>query len=145
MELARDVLVLNGLIALLLGFACGAPLGSAINRARPEEIVRAWRVAHSSLVSGGVMLLAIASAVAHLALPRAVLLAAAGALAASMYAFAYALIAGARNGHRGLEDKGGTAARTIYWSNLGGIALSTGSVTVFACGAWVTLWRSVSP
>src|SRR4051812_424474 len=46
-------LLFHGAVVLLIGFACGAPMGRSIVRGRPEAVVRAWRVAHSSLVAGG--------------------------------------------------------------------------------------------
>jgi hypothetical protein len=53
-------LIFHGAVVLLIGLLCGAPLGSAVVRAKSEEIVRGWRVAHSSLVMGGILLLAVA-------------------------------------------------------------------------------------
>lgn len=59
-------LILHGGVILLVGLLCGAPLGSAVVRGKPEETIRAWRVAHSSLVMGGILLLALAGIVAQL-------------------------------------------------------------------------------
>src|SRR5207248_1591905 len=59
-------LVLHGGIVLLIGLLCGAPLGSAVVRGKGEEAVRAWRVAHTSLVTGGILLLAVAAIAADL-------------------------------------------------------------------------------
>jgi hypothetical protein len=41
-------LIFHGAVILLVGLLCGAPLGSAVVRGKPEETVRAWRVAHSN-------------------------------------------------------------------------------------------------
>ena len=49
-------LILHGGIVLLLGYLSGAGLGSAVNRGKSEATLRAWRVAHSGIVMGGVLL-----------------------------------------------------------------------------------------
>src|SRR3970282_230745 len=61
-------LIFHGAVVLLVGLLCGAPMGRSIVRGRPESVVRAWRVAHTSLVLGGVLLLALGGIVTYLAL-----------------------------------------------------------------------------
>src|SRR5258705_11224117 len=84
-------LILHGAVVLLIGFACGAPMGRSIVRGRPEAVVRAWRVAHSSLVAGGVMLLAGAGVTAHLKLAGCGLSLMPMSFIASSFTFALAL------------------------------------------------------
>src|SRR5687768_4129037 len=52
-------LILHGGVILLLGLLSGVPFGRAIVHVKSEAAVRAWRVAHSGLSMGGVLLLAL--------------------------------------------------------------------------------------
>ncbi len=56
-------LLLHGGIILLAGLLCGIPLGRAIVRGSPDGSIRAWRVAHSGLSMGAVLLVAVAGVV----------------------------------------------------------------------------------
>ena len=60
MKRAQRQILLHGLIVLLVGALCGVPYGQALTKGWGEEAVRAWRLAHFSLVFGGVWLLAVA-------------------------------------------------------------------------------------
>jgi hypothetical protein len=57
-------LILHGSIVLLVGLLSGAGFGTAIVRGKSEAAARAWRVAHSGLLMGGVLLLALAGSAA---------------------------------------------------------------------------------
>jgi hypothetical protein len=138
-SLSSAVLCLTGLVVLFLGLLTGAPLGSAINQSKSEEQVRAWRVAHSSLVNGGVMVLAIAVVLPHLGLSGGLQLFAAALLCASVSAFSFALIAGAWRGHRGLQKGEGAMANAIYAANMLGAALSLAATLLLIYGAAVAL------
>ena len=127
-------LVANGFIGLLIGFFCGRPLARSINK-EDAEAIRAWRVAHSSLVSGGVMLLAIAGTWSHLSLGVTLQWTTSIVLALSLHAFAYALVVGAWKGYRGLGAESDALGRSIYASNLAGAALSTVGLLVATWGA----------
>jgi len=61
-------LILHGGVILLLGLLSGVPFGRAIVHGKYEAAVRAWRVAHSGLSMGGVLLLALARVVPQLQL-----------------------------------------------------------------------------
>ena len=126
-------LVLHGAVILLIGFACGAPMGRSIVRGRPEATVRAWRVAHSSLVAGGVMLLAIAGAVTYLQLSGWALSLLVVSFIGSGYAFAVALPLGAHYGCRGLTAEPPLLNRIVYTGNILG-------VVGFFIGALVLVW-----
>jgi len=126
-------LVLHGAVILLIGFACGAPMGRSIVRGRPEATVRAWRVAHSSLVAGGIMSLAIACVVTYLQLSDWALSLLAVAFIGSSYAFAVALPLGAHFGFRGLTNEPPLLNRIVYVGNILG-------VVGFFVGALVLVW-----
>jgi hypothetical protein len=132
-------LLLHGAVILLIGFACGAPMGRAIVRRRSEAVVRAWRVAHSGLVIGGIMLLALAGVTAHLKLAGWALSLMAIVFIASSYAFAVALPLGAHYGFRGLESRPPLLNRTVYLGNILGAAGSLIGGLVLIWGAYAAL------
>jgi hypothetical protein len=144
MNLAASLLVLDGLIVLLIGFWCGQPLRRAINAGASEQQVAAWRVAHSSLVSGGVMLLAIAAVLGQLSLSRSWQMAVAILMSISLYAFSYALTVGARTGHRGLVPQGAKPARRLYLANVMGAILSTGGLGILMVGAALSVAKGLA-
>lgn len=113
-------LVLHGAVILLIGLLCGAPLGSAIVRRKSEETVRAWRVAHTSLVAGGMLLLVVAATVNRLMMDLWSMLAMVCAFIAGGYAFALSLPLAAWSGHRGLVPAAPFLNRVIYLANMAG-------------------------
>jgi hypothetical protein len=133
-------LILHGAVVLLIGFACGAPMGRSIVRGRPEAVVRAWRVAHSSLVAGGVMLLAVASVTAHLKLAGWALSLMTISFIASSYAFALALPLGAHYGFRGLEPQPPLLNKTVYLGNILGVAGFFIGGLALVWGAYAAIW-----
>jgi hypothetical protein len=138
-DLAGSLLAFSGFATLLIGLLCGRPLVIAINRNRGEDKIRAWRVAHSSLIMGGIMLLVIALVLPKLALSSGWQLVVSILLSASIAAFDYALVFGAANGYRGLRKDGGGAAASVYYANLWGAYLSVASVVLLVYGASVSL------
>ena len=132
-------LILHGGMILLAGLLCGAPLGSAVVRGKPEETIRAWRVAHSSLVMGGILLLAVAGIVAQLQLSAWALGLMVWAFVASSYGFAVVLPLGAHYGHRGLTSDPPLLNRVIYFGNtIGAMGLLVGTI-VLLWGAYAAL------
>jgi hypothetical protein len=132
-------LVLHGAIILLIGFACGAPMGSSIVRRKAEDIVRAWRVAHSSLVMGGILLLALAGVVEHLRLGGWAHSLLAACFIVSGYAFAVVLPLGAHYGVRGLTSQAPGLNRIVYAGNLIGIAGMFIGALLLIWGAYAAL------
>lgn len=132
-------LIFHGGVILLLGLLCGAPLGSAIVRKKAEETVRAWRVAHSSLVMGGVLLLALAGILSNLELSAFALALLVWAVVASSYAFAVVLPLGALYGQRGLTSAPPLLNRLLYFGNIvGAEGLLLGTV-ILLWGAYAAL------
>jgi len=144
MGVSQSLLSSSGFLILLIGFLCGAPLGSAINKNYDKERIRAWRVAHSSLVGGGVMLLAIAPNLSRVALPSNLTALASGLLCASVLAFTFALTFGAWKGHRGTARGAGLGATFTYVGNMTGVVLSLISMLMLVYGAGVHLLRAFS-
>jgi len=132
-------LVFHGAVILFIGFLCGAPLGSAIVRKKPEETVRAWRVAHTSLVAGGMLLLVVAAIIDRLMMGAWSMVAMVSALVSGGYAFVISLPLAAWSGQRGLTPSAPITNRVIYAGNLfGALALLVGGVLLVS-GAYAAL------
>jgi hypothetical protein len=135
-------LILHGGIILLVGLLSGIPFGRAVVHGKPEATVRGWRVAHSGITLGGVLLLALSSAVPHLQLSisaRALLV---WAFIASSYGFAVALPLGAHYGHRGLSYVPPFLNRMVYLGNIIGVAGSLVGAFILLWGAYAALYGS---
>jgi hypothetical protein len=132
-------LIFHGSLILLVGLLCGAPFGRAIVRRKSEATVQAWRVAHSSLTAGGVLLLALAAVVPHLLLSPFAMGAMVWAFVASAYAFAAALPLGAHYGHRGLTSGPPNLNRVVYFGNVLGAVGSLAGAVVLLWGAYAAL------
>jgi hypothetical protein len=121
-------LILHGAVVLLIGLLCGAPLGSAVVHGKSEETVRAWRVAHSSLVMGGILLLAVAGIADRLSLGALGQQMLVWPLVISSYGFAVVLPVAAHYGHRGLAPAPPFLNRALYVGNMlgaGGLIIGT--------------------
>ena len=127
-------LIFHGSIALMVGLLSGVPMGRAIvTRADPSKVT-AWRVAHSGLVMGAVMLFAVAANVPRLHLSPLWTAVMAWSFIASTYGFIVALPYGAYVGERGLRNTAGKG-KIVYLGNMvgaigslvGGIILVVGS------------------
>ena len=132
-------LILHGAIVLLVGLLCGAPLGSAVVQAKSEERIRGWRVAHSSLVMGGILLLAVAGIADHLRLGAFARHLLVWPLVVSSYGFAVVLPLAAHYGHRGLTPAGPFLNRAIYVGNMIGAARLIIGTIVLLWGAYGSL------
>jgi len=118
------LLLLSGSMALLIGLLAGYPYGKAITSQAPEAIVRAWRLAHSSLALGGTTSLATGAVLPWLHVAgweRPVI---AWSFVLSSLAFSIALPYGAWKGHRGLVAEGPFDNWVVYGGNVVG-ALSS--------------------
>ena len=132
-------LILHGAIVLLVGLLTGAGLGSAIGRGKSEATVYAWRVAHSGIVMGGLLLLALAPGRAPSPPRRSALAALVWSFVASSYAFAVVLPLGAHYGHRGLSPAPPFMNRVVYAGNMIGAAGSLVGTLLLVWGAFAAL------
>jgi hypothetical protein len=132
-------LILHGGIVLLVGLLSGAGFGSAVVRGRSEAAVRAWRVAHSGIVMGGVLLLALAPVVPHLRLGAPALALLVWSFVVSAYAFAVVLPLGAHYGQRGLSSGPPILNQLVYAGNIVGAAGSLVGALLLVWGAWAAL------
>jgi hypothetical protein len=135
MKRAQRQILFHGLIVVLVGLLCGVPYGRAITQGWGEEAVRGWRLAHFSLVFGGVWLLVVA-AVSHLLVLSlrgiAILV---GSVVTSGYAFTVALVVGAIGGVRGLEATGSALNFVAFAGNIVASIASLAWIVVSLVGA----------
>lgn len=110
-------LAFHALIVLLGGLLSGIPMGQAINREDGEDRVRAWRVAHSGLCMGGLMLLIFAMMLTQLEVGSWLRLLILGASLCAGYGFLLALPYGAAKGARGTQGGGSRENRLVYLGN----------------------------
>ena len=128
-------LLFHGAIVLLIGQLSGMPYGSAITKKKSEEIVRAWRVAHSGLSMGGTTMIAFAAVLNLLDTSAIALSILVWSSIISGYGFSVALPYGAWVGHRGLAVGKTIENKIVY---LGNILGATGSLVstlalIFCC------------
>jgi hypothetical protein len=118
-------ILFHGAIVLMIGLLAGIPMGEAITEAWGDDVVRAWRVAHVGVVTGGLMLIALAPALRLATLSDRQASWLVIAFIASAYGGAVALPLGATFGARGLEP-GHTLINTLVF--LANAALALGSL-----------------
>ena len=104
----RAVLLIafHGVLLVVLGMLVGLPFANAITSHSGPEAERAWRVAHTSLITAGTLYIAVAAIAHHLVVSNAGAAFVTWSLAVSAYAFAFAFIVGPIVGARGLEPTG---------------------------------------
>ena len=135
MKRAQRQVLFHGLIVLLVGILCGVPYGQALTHGWGEEAVRGWRLAHFSLVFGGVWLLAVAAVSHLLVLSRRGITILVCSVVTSGYAFMLALIVGASGGVRGLEATGPVLNLVAFVGNVVASVASLVWVVVSIVGA----------
>jgi hypothetical protein len=94
------------------------PYGRAITQGWGEEAVRGWRLAHFSLVVGGIWLMVVAASSHLLVLsPRNIALLQ-YSVVTSGYGFTVALVVGAAGGVRGLDASGSMLNVVAFCGNI---------------------------
>jgi hypothetical protein len=134
-------LVFHGFLLVLLGMLVGFPFQQAIVSHAGPEVERAWRVAHTSLVSGGVLYLALAAVAHHLILSRRAAAFAVGSLVFAAYAFALGFVVGPAIGARGLEPVGPPLHVAIFAVLAVALLLALAAHVVLLWGAFKA-WRA---
>ena len=95
-------LLIHGSIVLLFGLLSGIPFWIAIIRGQSEKNIRAWRVAHATLIACGFLLLVIGLIRPYFTLSPELLTVLRWALITSGYSFTVALVLGAGMSRRAL-------------------------------------------
>ena len=135
-------LVFHGLLLVVLGMIVGVPFREAITDDWSPDTVRAWRVAHTSLVGGGTLYLGLAAVGHHLALSRRMAVFAVGSLVFAAWAFAFGFIVGPMVGARGLEPVGPPLHVAIFAVFALGLLVAFIALGVLLWGAFVSMSRA---
>src|SRR5262245_59210012 len=96
----------HGVLLIVLGMLVGFPFALSITGDAGPDAQRAWRVAHTSLMTVGTLYIAIAAVAQHLVLSARAAGFVRSALVLSTYGFAIAFVIGPAFGARGLEPTG---------------------------------------
>ncbi len=98
-------LLFNGLVVMFAGLIVGWPMRRAIVGHQPAGVCRAWRVAHVTFITQGLLMIAVALALRSLALERTGVWVAVWSLVVGGYGFVFAMTVGAWSGLRALSPK----------------------------------------
>ena len=132
-------LFFHGALILFIGLLAGVPYARAIIQEKSEFVINAWRVAHSAISVGAILLLALAPGLTLLDINSTVKWAITVLLILSAYAFALALIISPIVGHRGIAI-GDTAPRKVmYYSNIFAVYASISGAALLLIAAWLAL------
>jgi hypothetical protein len=141
MDIQSKYLAFNGAIVLLIGLLCGFPFGVAINK-KDEELIRAWKLAHGSLVLGGTLSLAIAGCMNSIAFGEIYKLTVSTSFIASGYFFSIALLLEPIWRVRGLKWSKRSEVKeknnfVFVCNSLGSLTSLTGTIGLII-GIWTT-------
>jgi hypothetical protein len=138
------LLVFHGVLLVVLGMLVGIPFREAILSGWGEDAQRAWRVAHTSLVGGGALYLALAAVAQHLVLgPRAAAFVA-GSLVFAAWTFVIGFVVGPAVGARGLEPVGPALHLVVFAAFAAGLLLAFLALGTVLWGSFVALRRAGS-
>jgi len=138
-EMQTKYLLFNGSIVLLVGLLSGVPMGVAIIQKKGESTIHAWRVAHSTLIMDGLMMIILGFVAPDLPLSKFAISIFVWALMISGYGFIFALTMGASIGHRGLTPTPYGINTALYGCHIIGALGSLIGVVIFIFGFCKTL------
>ena len=139
MEEPSRQLLFHGAIILLLALLAGIPYGRAILKKKADSLVFAWRIAHSALAMGAILMFSLTAVLSQLNVGLEIMWLIAVLFIVSGYAFSFALYLGPIVGHRGLAYRGPLSARLVYFGNAAGALTSLLGTLVLLYAAWKTL------
>jgi len=132
-------LIFHGAVVLVYALLCGAPYGRAINQGATTRKIEAWRLAHSSLAIGAILMLVVAVVLPLLAVGEPVKWFIALSFIVSSYAFCVSLTLGLLLGYRGLSSEGPLSAKLVYFGNIVGAGGALLGAVGLLYGSFVSL------
>lgn len=131
MNTASHQLAFHGAIILLYGLLTGIPYGRSVVRKATDHIVHAWRLIHSALSIGAVLMFSIAALLPAFNVSDPIKQLIALSLIATAYFLGIAMTLGALTGERGLSSRGSSRGKAVYAFNaLGAFASLIGAVAL---------------
>src|ERR1700716_1490579 len=101
MDIQARYLVFNSALVLVAGLLVGVPYGRAVHRNAPDQVIKAWRLAHDTLTVGPILGLALAAVLSSLSVSGSTKSWLAWTWAVSNYGFCFSLPLAAMVGQRG--------------------------------------------
>lgn len=136
---ASAPLVLHAIVVLWAGLLSGVGFWLTLILHSGEDRVRAWRVAHGTLVTMATLMLVVSLILPRLSLTAAGSAVAAGALIVSAYGFVLALAVGALGGVRGLTAKPWGLNTLFFAAHVVGVVGAFVAAALLAWGAFGAL------
>lgn len=136
--------IFHGAVVLLIGNLCGIPYGDAIGRTLSEDVIRAWRVAHTGGVTGGLSLVVLGAALHRLDLGGLSLRLVVWSFVSGTYGITLGFLIAAVAGVRGINPGGPVLNSVLHVAYLAGaVGVLVGSA-VFVYGAFRGLRKARS-
>ncbi len=132
-------LLFHGSIVLVIGLLSGVPYGIAINQQKNDEVVRAWKLAHSALSLGATTMVAIAAVLSSLTVDPVVQWLLAVVFIISGYGFCFALILEPFVEDRGLAWTGRASNKVVFVGNVVGASSSLLGAIILVYASYLSL------
>jgi hypothetical protein len=132
-------LVFHSALVLVAGLLVGVPYGRAVHRKAPDEVLKAWRLAHDTLTVGPILGLAIAAVLSSLSVDAPMKSWLAWAWAISNYGFCFSLPLAAMVGQRGHTPDKPVSNQLVFVGNMVGLGASSVGTVVLLYAAFVSL------
>jgi hypothetical protein len=126
-ERMQTHVIFHGAVVLLIGNLCGIPYGDAIGRSLADDVIRAWRVAHTGGVTGGLSLVALGAVLHRLTFGEAFLKVLVWSLLVGTYCITLGFLTAAVVGVRGINPEGPLLNSMVH------VAYMAGALGVLAC------------
>jgi hypothetical protein len=139
MDESARYLLFHGTVILLLALIAGVPYARSILKKAADNIIFAWRVAHSALTLGAVLMFSLVPILSLLEVGFVVRWLIALFFIVSAYSFSLALFLSPLTGYRGLHNKGPFIAKLVYFGNFFGSLTSISGAFVLFYAGWITL------
>ena len=139
MDVQARYLVFHSVLVLLAGLLVGVPLARAVHRHAPEQIIRAWRLAHDTLTLGPTLGLAIAAVLSSLSVDASIKSWLLWTWAISNYGFCFSLPLAAMVGQRGHTLAKPLSNQLVFVGNMVGLGASAVGTAVLLYAAYVSL------
>ena len=139
MDIQARYLVFHSALVLLVGLLVGVPYGRAVHRNAPDQVIKAWRLAHDTLTLGPTLGLAIAAILSSLSVDAPIKSWLAWAWAVSNYGFCFSLPLGAIVDQRGRTLDKPLSNQLVFVGNMVGLGASSVGTVVLLYAAYLSL------
>jgi hypothetical protein len=139
MDIQARHLIFHSVLVLLAGLLVGLPYGRAVHRHAPEQVIKAWRLAHDTLTVGPTLALAIAAVLSSLSVGDPIKSWLAWTWAVSNYGFCFSLPLAAVVGQRGHTFARPLSNQLVFAGNMVGLGASSVGTVMLLYAAYVSL------